>query len=146
MQNSFHSMIKIDLPFTKIQHIGIPVTDLARSLIFYQKLGFGIVMDTLFDHQGQQGRCIMLKKDEIMLELYQFTGPALEDIRQRRDGHVDHVAFDVPNIEQAFATLSNNGFTPLEPEPVYLPFWQSGCRFFNILGPDGERLEFNQIL
>lgn len=138
-------MHTIDFPFTKIQHIGIPVTELSRSLIFYQKLGFEIAMDTLFDHQRQQGRCVMLKKGEIMLELYQFTGQDL-DIRQRLDGHVDHVAFDVPDIEQAFEILNKNGFKPVEPRPVYLPFWQSGCRFFNILGPDGERLEFNQIL
>jgi lactoylglutathione lyase len=27
-----------------------------------------------------------------------------------------------------------------------LPFWKNGCKYFNITGPDGERLEFNQIL
>jgi lactoylglutathione lyase len=27
-----------------------------------------------------------------------------------------------------------------------LAFWSKGCKYFNILGPDGERLEFNQIL
>ena len=24
--------------------------------------------------------------------------------------------------------------------------WKNGCKYFNVLGPDGERLEFNQIL
>jgi len=34
----------------------------------------------------------------------------------------------------------------IEEQPVFLPFWEKGCKYFNILGPDGERLEFNQIL
>ena len=29
---------------------------------------------------------------------------------------------------------------------VFLPFWKNGCNYLNITGPDGERLEFNQIL
>jgi len=29
---------------------------------------------------------------------------------------------------------------------VYLPFWEKGCKYFYILGPDGERLEFCEIL
>ena len=137
---------KPDLLFTKIQHLGIPVTDLAKSLPFYQKLGFEIAMDSMFDHQGLEGRCVMLKKGEILLELYQFPGPDLVAIRTRKDGHIDHIAFDVPDIEEAYESLKNWGFLPVEPGPVFLPFWQNGCRFFNILGPDGERLEFNQIL
>ncbi|MDZ4708278.1 MAG: VOC family protein [Saprospiraceae bacterium] len=139
-------MIKPELLFTKIQHLGIPVTDLSRSIPFYQNLGFQLVMDSPFDHQEGQGRCIMMQKIEILLELYQFPLSTLESIRTRRDGHIDHIAFDVPDIDQAFEVLSQNGFIPLESSPVFLPFWARGCRFFNILGPDGERLEFNQIL
>lgn len=139
-------MASIHLPFTKIQHIGIPVTDLTRSIPFYQSLGFQLVMDRPFDHPEGQGRCIMMQKDHIMLELYQFPPAALERIRARQDGHVDHIAFDVPDIDQAFEVLTQNGFGPVEPAPVFLSFWTRGCRYFNILGPDGERLEFNQIL
>ena len=67
-------------------------------------------------------------------------------IRQRKDGHVDHVAFDVEDIDVAFETLTNAGFNVLEEQPLFLPFWKNGCKYFNITGPDGERLEFNQIL
>ena len=38
------------------------------------------------------------------------------------------------------------GFKVIEEAPVFLPFWKNGCKYFNITGPDGERLEFNQIL
>lgn len=139
-------MTQVELSFTKIQHIGIPVTDLARSMTFYQRLGFDSVMDSNFDHQGLKGRCVMMKKGEILMELYQLPGPDLEVVRNRQDGHVDHIAFDVEDIDFAYETLNKNGFTPIEPTPVFLSFWQKGCRYFNILGPDGERLEFNQIV
>jgi len=139
-------MHKINLQFTKIQHIGIPVTDLSRSILFYQNLGFELVMDSPFDYQGESGRCVMMNKGEILLELYQFPSKALEAILMRKDGHIDHLAFDVQDIKHAFDILKTNGFIPIEPEPVILSFWSKGCRYFNILGPDGERLEFNQIL
>ena len=67
-------------------------------------------------------------------------------IRERKDGHVDHVALDVDDINTAFETLKNAGFNVLEEQPVFLPFWKNGCKYFNITGLDGERLEFNQIL
>jgi lactoylglutathione lyase len=42
--------------------------------------------------------------------------------------------------------MKKEAFDVVEDEPVFLAFWKKGCRFFNIKGPDGERLEFNEIL
>jgi len=42
--------------------------------------------------------------------------------------------------------LKDASFHIFEEKPVFLSFWAKGCRYFNILGPDGERLEFNQII
>jgi catechol 2,3-dioxygenase-like lactoylglutathione lyase family enzyme len=70
----------------------------------------------------------------------------LQEIKNRTDGHIDHVAFDVDDIEKTFELIRNEGLTIIENEPVFLDFWAKGCRYFNILGPDGERIEFNQIL
>ena len=36
--------------------------------------------------------------------------------------------------------------TVVEKEPVYLPFWEKGIKYFNALGPDGERVEFSERL
>lgn len=88
----------------------------------------------------------MMKRESIVMELYQFPAKELQGIRSREDGHVDHVAFDVPDIDEAFTTLKNAGYSMLEETPTFLKFWANGVKFFNILGPDGERLEFNQIL
>ncbi len=129
-----------------IQHIGIPVSDLQISEAFYKKLGFESVMSTTFDYNGSKGFVAMMKQKEMIIELYQLPESALGAIKQRQNGHIDHVAFDVDDIVKTFEALTEAGFTIIEEQPVYLSFWKNGCKYFNITGPDGERLEFNQVL
>ena len=129
-----------------IQHVGIPVTDIKVSEKFYEQLEFKNVMHTAFDFKGSTGMVAMMQRDEMIIELYQLPDSELDDIIQRRDGHVDHIAFDVDDINEAFKELKDASFDIIEDEPVFLPFWKNGCKYFNITGPDGERLEFNQIL
>lgn len=129
-----------------IQHIGIPVTDVVASEAFYKRLGFANVMQAPFEEDGQPGTCVMMQNKSIIIELYQLPAHKLHEIGSRKDGHIDHITFDVDDIDVAFATLKNDSFKIVEEAPVFLSFWQKGCKYFNILGPDGERLEFNQIL
>ena len=138
--------MSLDLAITRIQHTGIPVTDLAASKAFYAGLGFAEAMSSTFPHPEGTGHVCMMQRGDIILELYEFPAAALAEIRARSNGHIDHIAFDVPDIDAAFRTLSSAGYNVLEPTPVFLPFWATGCKYFNITGPDGERLEFNQIL
>lgn len=140
MERQISSMIN------HLQHIGIPVTDIVASETFYNRLGFSKVMQSAFDEEGESGTCIMLKNKDIILELYQLPEKKLKEIRERMDGHIDHITFDVDDIDLAFNALKNASFSLIEEQPVFLPFWSDGCKYFNILGPDGERLEFNQIL
>jgi catechol 2,3-dioxygenase-like lactoylglutathione lyase family enzyme len=135
-----------DLPINSLQHVGIPVTSVRDSEAFYAKLGFANVMEAPFEHEDGIGLCLMMKHGEIILELYQMPGSALEIIRNRKDGHIDHIAFDVSDIEATFSWFKQHGFKIAEESPVFLKFWKNGCRYFNVIGPDGERLEFNQIL
>ena len=138
--------MSLDLPITRIQHTGIPVTNLAASKAFYASLGFTDAMTSTFPHPEGTGHVCMMQRGDITLELYEFPAAALAEIRARSNGHIDHIAFDVPDIDAVFRTLSSAGYNVLEPTPVFLPFWATGCKYFNITGPDGERLEFNQIL
>ena len=129
-----------------LQHIGIPVSDIVVSEAFYSRLGFNKVMQSTFDEAGESGTCIMMKNKDIILELYQLPEEKLKEIRERKDGHIDHITFDVDDIDRTFNALKSSSFQVIEKQPVFLPFWTNGCKYFNILGPDGERLEFNQIL
>ena len=135
-----------DLQINAIQHIGIPVPQIANSQAFYERLGFSNVMQAGFGGEGQGGTCVMMKQGNMVIELYQLPDAELAEIKGRGNGHIDHVAFDVPDIDATFNIVKQAGFNILEPEPVFLQFWERGCKYFNITGPDGERLEFNQVL
>ena len=137
---------QVFIEIRSLQHTGIPVTNIAVSEAFYTRLGFHKVMQKPFQMDERTGTCIMMKNGSIVIEPYQLPEHKLQAIRERKDGHIDHIAFDIDDIEKTFTALKKAQFHILEQEPVYLPFWEKGCRYFNILGPDGERLEFNQIL
>jgi lactoylglutathione lyase len=82
----------------------------------------------------------------MIIELYQLTPKDLDELRSRKDGHIDHIAFDVADVDAAFREMQEAGMECLEEAPVLLDFWERGCKYFAIRGPDGEKLEFNQIL
>ena len=128
------------------QHLGLPVTDMARSRAFYERLGFRAVFETALPAEGGAIQVAMLDLSGFVLELYQLVGADLAGIAARGDGHVDHLALNVADIEQAWGAARAAGLTPLEDAPVFLPFWDKGCKYFTVRGPDGEKVEFNQIL
>jgi catechol 2,3-dioxygenase-like lactoylglutathione lyase family enzyme len=136
----------MQLKINHLQHIGIPVTDITRSEAFYERLGFKNVMGTHFEYNGGKGTVAMMQLNTIIIELYQMPDNELMEIRSRKNGHIDHIAFDVDDIDATFATLQTADFHIIEEQPVFLSFWKNGCKYFNISGPDGERLEFNQVL
>ena len=136
----------MNLKINHLQHIGIPVSDVEISRDFYERLGFQMVMHSTFMHEGAQGKVSMMKHKEIIIELYQMPEPELTSVKQRKDGRIDHITFDVDDIDETFLLLKNEGYSVVEDKHVYLNFWEKGCRYFNITGPDGERLEFCQIL
>lgn len=128
------------------QHLGLPVTDIDRSEAFYRQLGFKTVMRTDLPAQDDAVRVIMMELKGFVMELYQLVGDELAEVRGRVDGHIDHIALDVQDIERAFEEIRASELTILEDAPVFLPFWDKGVKYFNVRGPDGERVEFNQMI
>jgi catechol 2,3-dioxygenase-like lactoylglutathione lyase family enzyme len=136
----------MNLIINYLQHIGIPVSNLELSEKFYQNLGFRNVMNSEFEYRSNKGKVAMMQNRKTIIEIYQMPKTELEEVRKRKDGHIDHIAFDVSDIDAAFDIFKKASINIVEDAPVFLPFWKNGCKYFNILGPDGERLEFNQIL
>jgi catechol 2,3-dioxygenase-like lactoylglutathione lyase family enzyme len=128
------------------QHLGIPVTDIARSKEFYGRLGFREVMSAELPEGRESVKVSMMDFNGFAIELYQLTKKDQPGIQARGDGHIDHIALNVLHIGKAFDELKAAGLTIVEKEPVYLPFWEKGIRYFNVLGPDGERVEFSEKL
>jgi lactoylglutathione lyase len=130
-----------------LQHLGLPVTNLERSEAFYMNFGFTEAMRTDLHRENGTIRVAMMEKDGLTIELYELPEAERSEIAARPDGHHDHVALNVLDIEQAFAEISAAGMEILEEDaPVFLPFWAHGVKFFTVRGPDGEKLEFNQFL
>jgi len=130
-----------------LQHLGIPVTNLERSKDFYAQLGFTEAMRTDIQPQTEVIRVAMMQHENFTIELYQLGQEDLQEIAKRVDGHIDHVALNVLDIEQAYAEIKAAGLEILEDNaPVYLPFWEHGVKYFTVRGPDGEKIEFNQIV
>jgi catechol 2,3-dioxygenase-like lactoylglutathione lyase family enzyme len=130
-----------------LQHLGLPVTDLERSKAFYAGLGFVEVMRTDLPGESEAVQVAMMRHENLTIELYQLEEKERQEIAQRSDGHIDHIALDVLDIELAYQEICAAGLEILEQDaPVFLPFWDRGVRFFTIRGPDGEKVEFNQIL
>jgi lactoylglutathione lyase len=127
-----------------LQHIGIPVTELERSVEFYTGLGFEVNHRKDIVRNGVNIRVAFMKLSSLVLEIYESEGNELEEIKQRKHGHIDHIALDVKNIEEVFQYLLEGKYKLLDNEIQYIPFFEKGVRFFTIEGPDGEKVEFNE--
>ena len=113
--------MSLDLPITRIQHTGIPVTDLAASKAFYAGLGFADAMSSTFPHPEGTGHVCMMQRGDIILELYEFPAAALAEIRARSNGHIDHIAFDVPTSMPRSGLSALQATTSSSPHPSSCP-------------------------
>jgi catechol 2,3-dioxygenase-like lactoylglutathione lyase family enzyme len=130
-----------------LQHLGLPVTNLERSKDFYAQLGFTEAMQTDIQPQTEVIRVAMMQHENFTIELYELGQAERQEIAKRADGHIDHVALNVLDIEEAYTEVKAAGMEILEDNaPVFLPFWEHGVKYFTVRGPDGEKIEFNQIL
>lgn len=131
-----------------LQHLGLPVSNLKNSVNFYASLGFKRIMTSCIKvpEENDAIQVAMMEQNGVIIELYQVTRKQKEDLKDRKDGPVDHIAFDVKDVEKAFLELKYAGFAMIEEKPVFLNFWEKGCKYFAIRGPDGEKLEFNEIM
>lgn len=123
---------------TGIQHIGIPTNDMDKTVSFYQSIGFREALGTV--NEKEHARVEFLQNGNLMLETYESKDVCGET------GAIDHFCIDVTDIEKVFMYLKSRNFKILESEIQFLPFWEHGVRFINILGPNGEKIEFSQKL
>lgn len=128
-----------------LQHIGLPVCEMEASVAFYERIGFKTVHRKVLENK-EQVQVTFMEFKGLVLELYRSMGPEGAEIRNRADGHWDHVALDVDDIDAVFREVKTTGLTVLEVEPQFLPFHEKGVRYFTVRGPSGEKVEFCQRL
>jgi len=127
-------------------HLGIFVTDLGRSRSFYAQFGFE---EIAYGESGEGDAkwCVSLvDKDGFTIEL--VLPPASEHaaVNARKDGVIDHIALDVLDADAAYVELKAAGMEMIDPAPVPLPLFENGVKYFMIRGPQGERVEFNELV
>lgn len=121
----------------KIAHIGYQVSDLTRSLAFYQPLGFEIQQRLSKVSPEGQIEVAFIEMSGVVLELYQLPSGTAFDVP--RCG-IDHLALEVSDLDAVIKALETLRY-PLDEGPVH----DGQVRFVLIRGPDGERLEFDQF-
>ena len=124
---------------TGIQHIGLPTNDLKKTIAFYESLGFKLTFETTLPTDY----VAFLQLQNIVIEAFQAIG---EPSAPGKAGAIDHISLDVDDIEATWQAVKAAGYTPLEAEIDGLPYFEKGVRFFNIVGPNAETIEFCQIL
>ena len=118
---------------TGIQHLGIPTADLNKTIEFYQGLGFEVTWQN-------PGEVAFLQNGTLVIETYAVDAPAM------KNGAIDHVALNVKDIEAAWKDAQACGYETEDSAINFLPFFEKGVKFFTIIGPNREKVEFNQFM
>ena len=119
---------------TGLQHIGLPTNDIEGTIRFYEALGFEVAFRT--NNKGEE--VAFLRLGDLTVETYQNYRAA------RVNGAWDHVAINVTDVEAARRLADELHLNVIE--EGQLPFWDNGVKYFTALGPNGEKVEFNQYL
>lgn len=130
-------MKKTDSLFLGLQHIGIPTADLDKTIEFYQQFGFETVWRK---DNSETDKVAFLRCGSCTIETYFTASPAMVN------GAVDHIAIDVSDIDEVYSYVSALGYSSIESQITYLPFFTNGVKYFTIKGVNGEKVEFNQKL
>ena len=121
-----------------LQHVGLPTNDLKATIAFYESLGFETVYQVKNEAAGEDVAFLRLKN--LTIEAYENGQAAMQS------GAIDHLAIDVDDVEAAYRLAQEQGYQIVSNGVEFLPFWQKGVKFFILLGPNQERVEFNQYL
>lgn len=117
-----------------LDHIGIPCSDLEKSISFYNSLGFSTT-----EKRSEPNKVAFLSSGNLVLEIYQCPQVV------KKPGAIDHLALMVDDIDKAFSELQSK-YDFAQEEIQYLPFKTNGVKFFKIYGPDREVIELIQSL
>jgi len=125
-----------------IDNIGIAVTDLQRSIAFYEKLGFSKGSDYAADVIG----CTMTVGSAVLFlfQTKQLTPQAVKrepTLAQNPPG-LDHISFLVDDVNALYAALKAKGIVFLG-EPADQEW---GARLVGCKDPDGNNLYLLQYL
>ena len=119
------------VPVRKLHHVGVSVRSLPAALAWYEDV-FGVRPEFLAGSEGPEVSAAVqvpgvvidaafLRIGDVYLELLEFREPRGTDFTLRNcDVGVIHIALDVPDIHQAYDSLTSKGVA-FSNEPSYIP-------------------------
>jgi glyoxylase I family protein len=142
------------LPIQRLSHVGICVSDLARSLRFYcDHLGFarehelavaGEPTDTLLRLRDTRLTAVYLVRDGVRIELLHYASPPAPSRRERpmNEPGLTHLSFRVSDLRAVVQGLREAGERVLDETLLEFPAFQSAACF--VVDPDGQLIELVQ--
>ena len=135
-----------------VHHTGITVSDLDRSVAFYERLGFelaerieeeGEEVERGVGVPGARLRVAMLQGPNSRLELIQYLQPSDGPSPHPNNGiGAAHVCLEVEDVDAAVAELREQGIEFLT-DPIT---HEAGIRWVYAKDPDGITAELLQVL
>jgi lactoylglutathione lyase len=86
---------------TGIAHIGIPTNDIEKTIEFYKRLGFQVLLETYNEKACEKVAFLQLQNYSI--ETFENHQAAMAD------GAYQHVALDVTDIDAAYEKICSEG-------------------------------------
>jgi catechol 2,3-dioxygenase-like lactoylglutathione lyase family enzyme len=136
-----------------IHHTGLIVSDLQRSIGFYELFGYEVVdrieeegeeVDRGTGVEGAHLDVAILERGPARLELIQYVSPEGGAAPHARNDGIGsaHICLQVEDIDAAVAELSAKGIE-FQSEPIH---HESGIRWVYCRDPDGITAELLQVL
>ncbi|MDR3686546.1 MAG: VOC family protein [Coriobacteriia bacterium] len=124
-------------------HVGLVVSDLARSTAFYEALGFGVASDLPSEDGSRAIR--FLELDGFSLELFWYAEPDEPAPAPAPAGKGQlgfrHLALHTDDLAAALGELKTLGFVPADLEIRVVPI---GFKLVFLNDPDGVEIELIQ--
>lgn len=120
-------------------HIGLATDSIEETVKWYiEVLGFRLI-GSFTTPAGESVRFV--QNGSIVYEIFQPIGGAAAP------GKIDHFSFDSEDIEADYAYCLEKGYRFEEEGIQEIPtFWERGVRYFKVMSPSGEPVEFCQVL
>ena len=127
-------------------HIGVPVVSVSDAVQWFSdNMGFELACETDYLDHGVQEKIAFMQKGDVMYELYEYlTDPERAEVFNSNH-KIDHIAFRVDDVDEAYEEAQRLKLKIIKPV-TDLPFWENGCRFFMVSTPNGDFVEFMQML
>jgi catechol 2,3-dioxygenase-like lactoylglutathione lyase family enzyme len=135
------------LNLKNLQHIGVCVADASKNAQWYiDALGF-VKMGEFHTDDGFKAVFVKSEKTGAMYEFYQHpegsAGAAEMDIRK---GVLDHIAYEVDDLEGEYKKAVEEGLEVLQGLTDIPSFWDNGFRYFIVKSPAGDKVEICKVL